>query len=212
MNHRMVSPVESRVAMLILLAAFSSIYILKPSWLGTNIVLFSLPIQRFKWKSENLLSSRLNRYVSGIGMTCALSIFAFTHWKQIGGQWDFGFYEILFLTLALFVLKHYAMKLFFLVHEETGISSVLIDYQSAFNQIITLIFVAFLCADIFYLKGSFSALSMIGYGIVALFIVRLAGSFTLLINHFDRPFLSHFIYLCAFEIAPLLILVKILIL
>ena len=131
LTSRISSPLSARIALLVLLGVIFLIYTVRDSWLRTNVVLFSLPLQRFKWQSESLLSSRFNRYVSAFSASLAMGIYLYSHlfYSTTGrtGGFMLGFYELIFLILGLFFLKHYGMKLYFLIHEETQISSVVID-------------------------------------------------------------------------------------
>ena len=208
------SPVSLRIAVLALILVVSILQALNPSWLTTNRVLASLPIQRFKWKSETFLSSALNRTASLISTSLAFSILIFAHFirPEFFGESSeiLSFVQLFVLVLALFVLKLLGMKLFFSLHEQTDAGTMVIDYQYAFNQLLTLGLVVIVCFDVFVLRLSSPIYITVSVIVALVFLLRLLGNILMLLNNFNYPIISLFIYLCAFEIIPMLAVAKVL--
>lgn len=205
-------PVELRIGVLVLLTVFFALYVLSPSWLASNWILSTLPVQRFKWKSETLLSSSFNRAGSVLTTTLALGLLIAGRFHPadapVFGWTSLPLLELFLILLALFALKMYAMKFYFRLHDQSDLGAIVIDYHYGFNQISSLALTSVLCLDVFIFRLH-SELHLLIAGVIGLlFVLRLLGTIILLLNKFDYTIISLFIYLCAFEIAPALIGLK----
>ena len=190
------------------------LYAVNPSWLATNRVLIALPIQRFKWKSETFLSSNFNRYSSLITTAIAMALLIRSYFYSPGENMvlsgEFMFIGLICAVIAIFFLKFLSLKLFFYLNEDPEVGTMVIDYQYAFNQFIGLLVFIGICLDFFYFKLNSPIQDILIYLLGFLYLLRLLGHIVLLINKMSYPIISLFIYLCAFEIAPMLVLAKVL--
>lgn len=207
------SPVSLRIAVLFLLLVILSLQAVNPSWFATNRILASLPIQRFKWKSETFLSSSFNRSISLVCSTLAFSVFIYAHYFQpdtgsFGSQ--YSFLALVAIVLGLFLAKLLGTILFFGLHEEQEMGIMVVDYSYAFNQLIAILLFVVLCFDVFVLRLSGPLYIGVSIAIGILYLLRLLGNILMLLNNFNYPIISLFIYLCAFEIIPMLAIAKVL--
>lgn len=211
---RNASPVDVRIASLLLLLSIVALFGLQPQWVNTNQILASLPIQRFKWKSETFLSSAFNRSFSLITSSLAFSIFVFSHYAQPDilqfRLFDTSFLELFVLVVLLFLIKLGGMKVFFALHQQHKTGTMVIDYQYAFNQLISLLLCLVICLDVFFFRLSHPFFITVAVIIGVLYLARMFGNIILLLNEFDYPLVSLFIYLCTFEILPMLVIAKVL--
>lgn len=205
---------DLRIAALVLVALLAIFYSIQPQWLETNRILASLPIQRFKWKSETFLSSGLNRTTSLISASLAFSIFIYSHYSQeelfLQTSLDTGFIQLLVIVILLFLFKLLGMKLFFGLHQEERTGTIVIDYQYAFNVIISVLLCLVICIDVFFFRLSSPFYITVSIVIGLIYLLRMFGNIILLLNEFNYPIVSLFIYLCAFEILPMLGIAKVL--
>ena len=192
----------------------SSFHAINSSWIRTNRVLAALPIQRFKWKSETFLSSAFNRTASLVSSSIAFTILIYAHFVQPDlipiKSPSSSFFQLLLIVVLFFLIKLVAMKLFFTLHEEDDIGTKVIDYQYAFNQLLSLFVLAVLCFDVFIFRLSTALYITLCIIIALVFLLRLLGNILMLLNNFNYPIVSLFIYLCAFEIIPMLVVAKVL--
>lgn len=211
---RNIATLDIRIASIFLVLAILSLFSLQPQWITTNQILASLPIQRFKWKSEVFLSSAFNRTFSLISTSLAFSIFIYSHYNQpdmIDVQLlNTSFLQLFIIVAILFVIKLGGMKVFFALHQEDKTGTMVIDYQYAFNQLIALVLCVVICLDVFFFKLNNPFYLTVSVIIGLLYLARMFGNIILLLNEFQYPIVSLFIYLCAFEILPMLIIAKVL--
>ncbi|MFY0644029.1 MAG: DUF4271 domain-containing protein [Bacteroidia bacterium] len=203
-----------KIALLVLLVLFTVLYAVNPSWLVTNRVLIGLPIQRFKWKSETHLSSNFNRFASLITTAFAIAIlirsYFFTPSETMVFSSELVFIGLICAVIIVFLLKFLSMKLFFYLNEDHEVGTMVIDYQYAFNQFIGLVVFLAVCLDLFYFRLNSPIQYILIYVLGFLYLLRLLGHIVLLLNKMSYPIISLFIYLCAFEIAPMLVVAKVL--
>ena len=206
------TPMVLRVALLTMLVLMSLLFSTNPTWLVTNRVLAILPIQRFKWKSETFLSSNFNRFGSIVSASLLLAVLLRSYYLEPQDNFllseNIFFLGLLVLLLLSFLIKLGCMQLFFHLHAEDELGTRVIDFHFAFNQIVGILLFALLCFDVFYLRlhGGFDQYLLYGLGVA--FLLRTGGHAILLLNNLSFPPLSVFIYLCAFEIAPVLLVVR----
>ena len=205
------SPISIKIVALGLLLVIFALYAVNPSWIVTNWVLASLPIQRFKWKSEPLLSSSFNRFSSAAISVLVLGAFFHSRLDLASIMlFDQAILAQLWLYLAIiFVVKLGLNTLFFGLHESMEIGRRLIDFQYAFNLFGAFLLTLWMCVDVFYLRLAYPFFIHVSIALLVLFLVRISGSILLLLNNFDFPLIALFIYLCAFEITPVLLLAKV---
>jgi hypothetical protein len=208
------TPVILRVALLATLAVVGIIYSFIPQWFSAIRTLATLPVQRFAWQSEAHRSSSLFRLGSIISITAIYTLFIFTHLysqklvllENSTLNFLLIWLVITMLTLAKFLLNKY----YFSLHNESNLGDLIIDYQYSINQFFAFIVGIFLVVDVFYF-GLISNLYIIAIvGLLILFLIKLFGVILLLQNNFAYPILTLFVYLCTFEIVPMLIAAKVL--
>ncbi len=85
-----------------------------------------------------------------------------------------------------------------------------IDFQYSINQFFSFIVSAIMLAAAFYggLDRGIMTISLVA--VVVLFLTRLFGTILILQNNFTYPLIGVFIYLCTFEIVPMLVAAKVL--
>lgn len=121
-----------------------------------------------------------------------------------------SFLQLFIIVAILFVIKLGGMKVFFALHQEDKTGTMVIDYQYAFNQLIALVLCVVICLDVFFFKLNNPFYLTVSVIIGLLYLARMFGNIILLLNEFQYPIVSLFIYLCAFEILPMLIIAKVL--
>ena len=209
---RTVSPLDLRLGVLALLLVYFVVHALNPMWIATNQVLATLPVQRYHWKSETLLSSVPNRITSALASILAMGLLIqadfHTELEILGG----GLPSLLGLLALVYLLKFIGIRLFFRLHDCPELAEQLIDYQYGFNMLATVPLAAYLSIDVFAFHQSLSNGDPILIVILLLYFVRGVGIVVLLINKFNYPSIALFIYLCAFELGPLLVCAKVLLL
>jgi hypothetical protein len=208
------APLIFRFGALLLIFSFMVFYAIHNNWLRTNWVLATLPLQRFRWSSESFLSSSFNRIASIATYTMAFGILAYAHFAKdsmvFSNSETINFLFYVGIVGAAIASKLVLMKLFFFLHDNDEIGIMLIDYQYAFNQLITIFATLLVCLDVFYFRLDNPVFTIGLIIMMTLFLTRLLGSILLLLNNFSYPIISLFIYLCAFEIVPMLVVAKVL--
>ncbi len=207
-------PLELKIALLAVIGLLALMYSANSSWITTNRLLASLPIQRFKWKTETYLNSSLNRFGSLVTSAIILSILVRSYFlsPQENFMLDSSIYFIglCCLIILLFLFKWLSMSLYFRLHQQEEIGTLSLDYQYAFNQLVGILVFALLCLDLLYFHFDSPIKVILIYVIALAYLARLFGHIALLINNLSYPLLSLFIYLCTFEIAPALVITKVL--
>lgn len=145
------------------------------------------------------------------GLTIGMYLFLVGKYLQLSYGWtDFYWYLILSITvMGLFTLKIFVLQfLGFVLH-----------VTKAVNTYISILFLGYFQAALLFLPLILAfALSPVGYAVYFLYFgigltvlvlsYQLVRAFIHIISHYQFPKFYIFIYLCALEICPLLILIK----
>lgn len=146
-------------------------------------------------------------------VSLAFGIFIYSHFMSSSLAFfeneALNFSVFLIVIAALVGLKLLTMKTFFFVHDQEEIGTMVIDFQYAYNFLLSLILVIVIAADLYFYRLSNSLYITASIVVGILFLMRLMGSILLLLNKFTYPIISLFIYLCAFEIVPMLVIAKV---
>lgn len=208
------APIILRIALLITMAVVGIVYSFIPNWFGAIRSLAALPVQRFAWQSEQHRSSSLFRFSSIISITAIYTIFIFTHlFSQKLVLTENSTLNLVFIWLAIAALtisKFLLNKYYFFLHESSNLGDLIIDYQYSINQFFAFIVGIFLILDVFYFGLASNLYIVAIVGLLFLFLIKLFGIILMLQNNFTYPILTLFVYLCTFEIVPMLIAAKIL--
>lgn len=210
---RTTTAIELKISLLLILFLFALMYASNRSWITTNRLLASIPIQRFKWKTETHLSSSLNRFGSLLSSSLILAVLISayglsTQANLMINSWLY-FIGLSCLIILAFLFKWLSINVFFSLHDHKDLGTQSLDYQYGFNQLAALFLFAMLCLDVFYFHLDSPIRLIIIYFLVVAYIARLIGHIALLLNNLSYPLISLFIYLCAFEIAPALVITKV---
>lgn len=205
-------PLGIKALLLILLATVATLYVINARWFESLGFLLLLPVQRFSWQSEQFSGNVLFRGSSFILMTLCFSLFIYIY--ELGlGKAQFGLYHypvLLSMVLGVVLFKYLVNSLYFRLHRIKELGSQLLDFQSSINQIFCLALATLMVVDVFYAYTD-SNLFYVGIVLAVIyFLMRLYGTILILQNDFHYPIVSLFIYLCTFEIAPALVLAKVL--
>jgi hypothetical protein len=207
-------PLALRLALLGMILLITVLYILVPHWFTSMRLLAYLPIQRFAWQSEKHTVNNFFRISSILSISIVYAIFIFAHVESEklflleNGSLNFLIVwgAILFLTALKFFLNSY----YFGIHQHQNLGNLVVDYQYSINQIFALLLGVILLVDVFYFNLE-SALFLVAVVVVlVLFLIKLFGTILMIQNNFNYPILSLFVYLCTFEIVPILIVAKVL--
>lgn len=208
------TPIILRVALLVTLAVVGIVYSFIPNWFSAIRTLATLPVQRFSWQSEEHRSSGLFRFGSIISITAVYTLFIFTHLysqKLVLTENSTLNFVLIWLAIALLTLTKFLFnKYYFHLHNTASLGDLIIDYQYSINQFFAFLVGIFLIIDVFYFGLESNLYIVAIVGLLILFLIKLFGVILLLQNNFAYPILTLFVYLCTFEIVPMLIAAKVL--
>lgn len=208
------TPIALRVALLAILLIIGFLYAFIPNWFTSIRLLAYLPIQRFSWQSEKYTYNNIFRFSSILSITSVYAAFIYAHLLTQKFIWfennSSNFLIIWVAILVLTLLKYILNKYYFNFHGEGPLGELIIDYQYSINQIFSLILAAILLVDVFYFRLDSQLFYFSIVAILSLFLIKLFGTILMLQNNFKYPLLTLFVYLCSFEIVPMLIAAKIL--
>ncbi len=208
------TPLALRVALISILLIIGFLYALIPNWFGSIRLLAYLPIQRFAWQSEKYTYNNVFRLSSILCITSVYAAFIYAHLLTQKFIWfdntSFNFILIWLAILSLTVVKYLLNKFYFSFHNEGALGELIIDYQYSINQIFAFVLAAILLVDVFYFRLDSQLFYISIVSILILFLIKLFGTILMLQNNFKYPLLTLFVYLCTFEIVPMLIAAKIL--
>ncbi len=207
-------PAALKFALLGLIFLVGVLYVLVPNWLVSIRLLAYLPIQRFSWQSEKYTINNLFRISSmlSISMVYAIFVYAYISSEKLFLVED-GTLNFLIIWLGVVILtvtKYFLNAYYFGLHQHSELGNLVVDYQYSINQFFALILGVLLLVDVFYFKLDSNLFIAEVILVITLFLVKLFGVILMLQNNFNYPILSLFVYLCTFEIVPILILAKVL--
>lgn len=208
------TPVVLKVALLGLLGLLGFLYALTPNLIGYTNKLANIPFQRYAWQTEEYISNSIFRLSSLLSITLVYTAYIFTHLFSkkltLFNSDSFNFLIIWLALILLTVIKFILNKYYFRVHDAISVGNYTIDFHYSVNQLFSFVITALLLLDVFYFGLSSTLDIIIIVVIFALFISKLFGTILLLQNNFSYPLLGVFIYLCTFEIVPMLVIAKVL--
>ncbi len=208
------TPVSLRVALLSMLLIIGLLHSVIPNWRSSIKMLAYLPVQRFTWQSEKYTANRVFRISSIISICTVYAIFIYTHlYSQKLVVIENASVNFLLIWLGIIVLTTFKFalnKYYFHAHRSNALGDLVIDYQYSINQIFAFIIGLVLLIDVFYFRLDSNWFIVAILGVLALFLIKLFGTILMLQNNFSFPIITLFVYLCTFEIVPMLVIAKIL--
>lgn len=205
-------PVGIKALLFLLLATIAILYVLNVRWFESIGYLLLLPVQRFKWQSEQFSGNALFRGSSFTLFAVAFSLFVYIYGLDTlnPASNSYPFFVLLIMFLALALIKVAFNYAYFFLHKSNDLGAKLIDFQSSTNQLFCLVLTPLMLIDVFY-TGISGDLVYVAIGLAVIYLlVRLYGTILLLQDNFRYPIVSLFVYLCTFELAPALVLAKVL--
>jgi hypothetical protein len=211
---RQETPLDVRLALLILYLLFAIVYIINTRWVASLKLLSLKPFQRFGWQSEKFSSD----YIFRISSLATLVIIASIIIKGYGlgenvwpGSSDKGNIIIISVVLLILCLIGYLFQLvFFSLHNFQKIGEEILDFQYGINQWYSIILTGLFSLDVFYFNFDSVIIYLLLILTLIYFLMRLFGKIIMLQNNFTYPLLTVFIYLCTIEIVPALVVAKLL--
>ena len=207
-------PAHLKALLLLLLFCTALLYVANARWFESIRFLASIPLQRFNWQSEQFLGNALFRITSVFLSSFTAAIFIYTY--SLGDYFGYphnqpsSFLPVVMCVALYFLLKLGSNFIFFRIHHKTALGSQILDFHYSLNQMLCLVLGVCLFIDVFYARLD----SNLYYFSISLsllfFLARLYGTILLLQNSFNYPILTVFVYLCAFEIVPMLVIAKVL--
>ena len=208
------TPLALRIALIAILAILGLLYALIPNWFASNRLLAYLPIQRFAWQSEKYTFNNVLRLSSVLSITTIYASIIYAYFLTTKLMWaenaSLNFILIWLSIVLLTFLKYFFNRYYFKFHNEGSLGELIIDYQYSINQLFAFLLAGILLIDVFYFRLDSQLFYFLVVGIIILFLIKLFGTILMLQNNFKYPLLTLFVYLCTFEIVPLLIVAKIL--
>lgn len=204
------SPLIFKVVLLCLLFLLVIFYTVNRSWFISLKSLALLPFQRFGWQSEKYSSDLIFRASSLVLSVLIISMAVYTYKLVSTDVLASTYFQISVITILLFMVKFMANTLYFGLHNSNSTGSQLVDFQYSLNQWFTFVVIFVLLIDVFYVNLSTHYLNVLLAISVLYFLLRLFGTIVLLQNNFRYSIFTLFVYLCAFEIVPALVIVKVL--
>lgn len=172
------------------------------------------PFQRFEWQSEKYGADLVFRLSSLITIIFIIAIgvsgyelgqSSFLQTSENSNIFVIGVVSFLILGFHYFI-----HKIYFALHQETSTGEEILDFQYGLNQWFTLILTALISLDFFYFRlDSYIFIVLIVTSLIY-FLARLFGTLLIFQDKNNYPILTVFIYLCTFEIAPALVIAKVL--
>lgn len=205
---------DVRLALLIFYLLIAVIYTINVSWFNSMKLLSLKPFQRFEWQSEKFGADAVFRISSLVSFVFIISVaikgYGLGAGTIPGSSVDGNILVIGILILVLLVLNYLVNRLYFSLHRETEAGEEIIDFQYSLNQWFTLALAVLLSVDVFFFRLD----SVVSYVLLAIgilyFLARLFGTLLILQDKMHYPILTVFVYLCGFEIAPALVIAKVL--
>ncbi|MBT8326688.1 MAG: DUF4271 domain-containing protein [Bacteroidia bacterium] len=208
------TPLVLRIVLISILLIIGFLYALIPNWFASIRLLAYLPIQRFAWQSEKYTYNNIFRLGSILSITSVYAAFIYAYLLSEKFMWfensSFNFLLIWVVILLATLGKYFLNQFYFKFHNEESLGELIIDYQYSINQIFAFILAGALSIDVFYYRLDSQLFYFLVIAILILFLVKLFGTILMLQNNFKYPLLTLFVYLCTFEIVPMLIAAKIL--
>jgi len=204
------SPLFLRVVLICILVILVVFYTINRSWFVSLKSLALLPFQRFGWQSEKYSADLIFRVSSFLLCVLIISSAIYSYNLTSTDNLSSTYIEITLITASLFAVKFIANSSYFSLHKSSRTGSQLVDFQYSLNQWFTLVVIFVLFIDVFYENLSSNYLSILLVVSLLYFLVRLFGTIVLLQNNFKYSIFTLFVYLCAFEIVPALVIVKVL--
>jgi hypothetical protein len=204
------SPLIFKVVILCLLFLLVIFYTVNRSWFISLKSLALLPFQRFGWQSEKYSSDLIFRASSLVLSVLIISLAAYVYKLVSTDVFASTYFQITVITILLFIVKFVANTLYFGLHNSSSTGSQLVDFQYSLNQWFTFVVILVLMIDVFYVNLSTNYLNVLLAISILYFLLRLFGTIVLLQNNFKYSIFTLFVYLCAFEIVPALVIVKVL--
>lgn len=208
------APIIIRLAVLGLIMVFGFIYAANPSLFSYTRKLANIPFQRFSWQSEQYIANSLFRISSILSISMVFAVFVAINlvdssFVLIKNE-ALNFLLIWLLILGFTLLKFLLNKFFFGLHQSDGVGDSTIDFQYSINQFFSFLVAGVMLAAAFYGGLNARIMTFALVAMVLMFLIRLFGTILILQNNFTYPLFGVFIYLCTFEIVPMLVAAKVL--
>ena len=208
------APIIIRLSLLGLMMVFGLIYAANPSLFSYTRKLANIPFQRFSWQSEQYLANSLFRISSIVSISLVFAVFVSINLVNSSfvllRNETLNFLLMWLLILGFTLLKFLLNKYFFNLHQSDGVGDSTIDFHYSINQFFSFIVGGIMLAAAFYGGLDTQLMNIALVAIVVMFLTRLFGTILILQNNFTYPLIGVFIYLCTFEIVPMLVAAKVL--
>lgn len=208
------APIVIRLALLGMLMVFGLLYALNPSLFSYTRKLANIPFQRFSWQSEQYIANSLFRISSILSISLVFAVFAAINLVDsdvvLLKNEALNFILLWILIIGFTLFKFLLNKYFFNLHHADGVGDSTIDFHYSINQFFSFIVAGILLTAVFYGGLDPGIMTFATVAIVLLFLIRLFGTILILQNNFTYPLIGVFIYLCTFEIVPMLVAAKVL--
>ena len=207
-------PSVIKFSLLIALLLIAFIYVLIPNWFNYIKLLVLIPLQKFQWQSEKYNENSVFRLSSFFSSIFIFSIAIFSYLPDLKWLENYSkttnFFIIYGCIIGLFILKLIIDYLYFYLHKAKKTMHLAIDYQYGLNQLFAMIIGSITLIDVFFF-GLTSDVYLLAKAVLSIYLfLRFIGTTIILTNNFGYPIVTVIVYLCTFEIAPIVVLMKLL--